>query len=107
LEEVAIFAERALEDFSSTLYYSCQVKYLNLHETRLETKGNLKPKFHALIKQLSRTIFFTLAGAVDSASLSGCSLVLDLSCEASFADFSEGSILAIRRSMSRPFVPCE
>lgn len=88
LEDVAIFADRALEDISSMLFYSCQVKYLNLHETRLETKGNLRLKFHTLIKQLSRTIFFTLVGAVDTASLSGCSLFLDLSCEASLADFS-------------------
>ena len=76
---MAAFAEKGLEDISSMLYFSYQVKYLNLREALAETKDNLRPKFHSLIKQISRTIFFTMAGAVDTVSLSGCSLPLDLS----------------------------
>jgi hypothetical protein len=57
------------------------------------------------MKQLSRTLFFTLAGAVDLVAPQGNPL--DLSREVSFSEFSEVNGMTITRSISRPFVPCE
>jgi hypothetical protein len=61
---VPTFADKELDELSSMLYFSCQVKYLNLREVRPDTKGNVLSRFNVLVRQLSRTVFFTLAGAI-------------------------------------------
>lgn len=56
------------------------------------------------MKQLSKTVFFSLAGAIQPTNVLGSSLFnFDLSREVSFSEFSELSILNIQRSISRPF----
>lgn len=60
-----------------------------------------------LMKQLSKTVFFTVAGAVEQASTGSSLFALDLSREVSFSDFPEGNILPVHRSISRPYAPHE
>ena len=60
------------------------------------------------MKQISKTVFFTIAGAVEPTATAGSTIfALDLSREISFSEFTEGNMLSIQRSISRPFVPCE
>lgn len=46
------------------LFFSHQIKYLNLREIKPDTKGNILARFGAFIRQLSRTVFYTVAGAI-------------------------------------------
>lgn len=94
-----------MDEIASNLYFSYQIKYLNLREIKSDTKGDIFYRFKVLMKQISRTVFFTLAGAVDSVAPLGNPL--DLSREVSFSEFSEVNGMTITRSVSRPFVPCE
>lgn len=55
------------------------------------------------MKQLSKTVFFTVAGAVEQANTGSSIFALDLSREVSFSDFPEGNILAVHRAISRPY----
>lgn len=59
------------------------------------------------MKQLSKTVFFTVAGAVEQANTGSSIFALDLSREVSFSDFPEGNILAVHRAISRPYAPHE
>lgn len=60
------------------------------------------------MKQISKTVFFTIAGAVEPPATAGSTIFgLDLSREVSFSEMTEGNLLSIQRSISRPFVPCE
>lgn len=60
------------------------------------------------MKQISRTVFYTLVGAVEPSTGNNIGgSFFDLSREISFTEFSEGTILSIHRSSSRPFVPCD
>jgi hypothetical protein len=97
-----------LEELCSTLYFSCQIKYLNLREIKTDTKENVLHQFNILMRQLSRTVFYTISGAIEPSSLSGRSMLpLNLSREVSFSEFSEGNLQSMNRLRSRPFVPCE
>lgn len=92
------------------LYFSCQVKYLNLREIKLDTKGNVYPtKFNALVKQISRTVFYSMSGAIEPTNnvCTSSIFALDLSREVSFSEFPDGNLLSIQRSLSRPFVTFE
>jgi hypothetical protein len=76
---------------------------------KVEARGDVYPaKFNALIRQVSRTVLYSLAGAIEPTSTGSSSIfALDLSREVSFSEFPEGNILSIQRSLSRPFVTCE
>jgi hypothetical protein len=48
-----------------------------------------------------------LAGSVEQNQSGSALFSLDISREVSFSEFTEGNILSIQRSISRPFVSCE
>lgn len=96
-DEVAQFAEEDLETLVSSLYFSRSLQYVNLRELRPETKSGVSvlAKFGDLVRQVSRSVFFTIVGAAEAERGD----YLNFSREPSLAEFPE--VQMAYRSMSR------